>query len=359
MPASNSSPTIDNRVTLIIPAYNPGNPLIELVKRLQAAIRMPIVIVNDGSDDASRSIFEQIDEMSGVALLRHPDNKGKGAALKTAFRYVLGQPDARPNDYVVTVDADGQHAPEDIEAIVTRGATARGELVMGVRQFTDDIPLRSRFGNQLTRRVLRWVSRVELQDTQTGLRGLPLSFARESLAIEADRYEFELECILLAKQINMQIVEQPIRTIYIDGNAASHFRPVVDSLRIYLVFARYLLVSLSSFLLDIGLFTLFHGFGIGIFSSTYAARFLSGAFNFLFNKHLVFRSHDKRRYLQELIGYVLLAVLLATASGAAVDFFTKLTALHATVVKILVDATLFLISFLVQRLVVFRHTVPD
>ena len=105
------------------------------------------------------------------------------------------------------------------------------------------MPWRSRFGNTLTRRVLRWTHGLDLLDTQTGLRCLPAEFARETLEIAGDRYEFELECLLLAQARRRPIVQQPIRTIYIDDNASSHFRPLVDSLRVYRVILRRLLAQ--------------------------------------------------------------------------------------------------------------------
>ena len=153
--------------------------------------------------------------------------------------------------------------------------------------------------NRLTRRVLRWLSRIDVQDTQTGLRSLSLPFAERCLSIAADRYEFELESLLLARDLGIDITQQPIETVYIDGNEGSHFRPVVDSLRVYWVFFRYVLSSLGSFVLDIALFTLFHGLTGHIIGSTYAARFVSGSFNFLVNKHAVFRSRDRRRLALE------------------------------------------------------------
>jgi putative flippase GtrA len=123
-----------------------------------------------------------------------------------------------------------------------------------------------------------------------------------------------------------------------------------------LVFARYVVVSVSSFLLDIILFTVFHYASGHIIGSTYAARLLSGFFNFYFNKHAVFRFHEPRHYLQESLGYLALAVIIATLSGAAVDWLTLLTGWHALPIKIIVDTHLFIVSFLVQRFILFRHS---
>lgn len=343
-------------VTLVIPAYEPGKSLVEIVQQLANHPFHLIVVIDDGSGANFQSIFAQVKAIPSVTLLTHEINCGKGAALKNAFRYIA-EHDAAQTRCIITLDSDGQHGEKDILAIARRAQSDGDKIIMGVRTFAEDVPLRSRFGNILTRKIMRMVSQVDLSDTQTGLRCLPLSFARATLNIEANRYEFELECILLAKRNNIPILQLPIETIYIDNNASSHFRPVVDSLRIYLVFIRYLMVSIGSFLLDISLFTAFYFLSGRIIASTYAARVVSGLFNFYFNKHAVFRSHDSRSYFRESIGYIALAILVATLSGIAVNWLTNVTGWSAPLVKILVDVQLFFLSFFVQRFAIFKSTV--
>ncbi len=313
-----------------------------------------MVIVDDGSDPSCRPIFAMAAQLPGVVVLHHAENRGKGAALKTAFRYVLDQA-ATATHRVLTLDADGQHRVDDVAAIAERAASTVDDLVLGVREFSDDeVPWRSRFGNRLTRRVLRWLSRIDVQDTQTGLRSLSLEFASQCLSIEADRYEFELECLLLAKDLGVPITQHPIATVYLRDNVGSHFRPVVDSLRVYWVFLRYILSSLGSFVLDIALFTVFHALTANIIGSTYGARLISGTFNFLLNKHAVFRSGSPRRYPIELLGYVSLAVAVATVSALLVVFLSRQLTLSVPIIKVLVDTMLFVVNFMVQRWIIFR-----
>jgi dolichol-phosphate mannosyltransferase len=352
MPASNDErPCKPVEILLVIPAHKPGPALLEITHRLSREGFRGIVIVDDGSGHGSVEVFEKLENMESVTVLRHTANLGKGAALKSAFRHISGLDDDRTR-CIITLDADGQHSVEDVLAMARRCEC--GNMVIGVRSFTGDVPFRSRFGNVLTRWVLRWTSKLNLDDTQSGLRCLPLEFARQTLAISADRYEFELECILLARKLDLPIVQLPVHTIYLDDNASSHFRPVVDSLRIYMVFARFLMVSIASFVLDITLFTLFHYFSGHIVGSTYAARGLSGTFNFYYNKHAAFRSSGWNRYLRESVGYVILAVAIATVSGFAVAWLTSMTGWYAPWAKIVVDTHLFVISFLVQRFIIFR-----
>lgn len=220
------------RRVLVIPTLDPGEEFVPLVKRLAGEGCALIVVVDDGSASRNRHRFDLVEPLPGVVVLRHDHNLGKGAALKTGFRYVLRHAPA-PAEWLVTLDADGQHRVEDVLAIADREQGTADCLVLGVREFSGAIPWRSRFGNHMTRRVLRWTSGIDVRDSQTGLRSLPLRFAAECLAIEANRYEFELEYLLLAKRRGLLITQHPISTIYLDENIGSHFRPITDSFRIY------------------------------------------------------------------------------------------------------------------------------
>jgi len=351
----NAISTFDNdftAITLVIPAYKPAENLINIVKTLLEYPFRKIVVVDDGSGDTFQSIFNHLKQMANVTLLQHQSNQGKGAALKTAFRHIVKDSE-EDTSHILTLDADGQHSPNDIVALAKRTTIDGDKLILGVRTFPEDIPLRSRFGNLLTRKVLSWTSRLRLQDTQTGLRCMPVGLAEKTLSIKSDCYEFELECLLLTKQTNTPILQQPIETIYLDDNASSHFRPLIDSIRIYLVFARYLLVSLYSFILDISIFAVLHYLTGNIIGSTYAARVVSGSFNFYYNKHSVFRSHNKQGYLREALGYIALAIIVATLSGIFVNQLFQLTHWHPAIVKIIVDGSLFFLSFIVQRMLIF------
>jgi len=340
-------------ITLVIPAFEPSTDLIDIVnKLLKYAFRL-IVVVDDGSGPNFKAIFDKLQLVPSVTILSHDINRGKGAALKYAFRYIL-EHDSNLTHSIITLDSDGQHGEKDVVDIADKAKINREKLILGVRAFDNDVPLRSRFGNLLTRKVMHLVSQVDLTDTQTGLRCLPLSFANATLEIEANRYEFELECILLAKRKKIPILQHSIETIYIEGNASSHFRPVIDSLRIYFVFFRYMIVSIGSFLLDISLFIGLYYLSGQIIMSTYVARLVSGSVNFHFNKHAVFQSHDQRSYLQESLGYIALAITIATLSATTVNWLATTTVLNAPLLKILVDTVLFILTFFIQHSFIFQ-----
>src|SRR5262249_16001168 len=163
----------------------------------------------------------------------HAVNLGKGQALKTAFNHYLLR---CPQDSVgvVTADADGQHLPADVLRVAETLERGPATLVLGSRGFEGAVPARSRVRNVPTRLILRWLIGRSVRDTQTGLRGIPRRFLPELLAMEAGRYEFELDMLIRATEERIPIAEIPIETVY-GGPAQSHFNPLRDSLRIYFV----------------------------------------------------------------------------------------------------------------------------
>lgn len=340
---------------VIIPAYCPAAEINTLTADLSALGFGLILVVDDGSPSAYESVFRDLQDLKSTKVLSHPKNEGKGAALKTAFATVQA---CYPRiTHVVTADADGQHQSADIQHVAETSLKEQNAIVLGSRKFHTDVPLRSKFGNVLTRWVFRLFAGRAVSDTQTGLRGIPVSWLPEIEAIDADRYEYEMEVILKASKTGVPIKEVPIATIYIDENASSHFRPIVDSLRIYFVFFRYSLVSLLSFILDIGFFVVFlQATGGNILVSTYGARGLSGSFNFFANRSAVFKAGQPNTLIYQAIGYVTLAIIIATLSGLGVSSLARITSIHPVTIKIMVDIILFIMSFLTQRYLIFRST---
>lgn len=223
---------------IIIPTYQPDYSLLTLIKSLNL-FRAPIIIVNDGSDKAYFPIFKMLEQQMQVTVLHHSINQGKGQALKTGFRYFL---EHFSNHYagVITADADGQHAPSDIHRLCDLFGHSPKTLLLGCRTFQKKVPWRSRLGNILSRATFRFVVGYSLQDTQTGLRALPREFLKSLVKIPLMRYDFELEMLLCAFRQKIPFKEIPIQTIYKDGNQNSHFHPLKDALKIYLVFFRFL-----------------------------------------------------------------------------------------------------------------------
>lgn len=218
---------IQKRIVLI-PAYMPDEKLLGVVDEL-ADKGFEIVVVNDGSGSAYDGLFELVKEKA--AVLDHPQNRGKGAALKTGLKFISENYEA---PYIVaTADADGQHKTEDIAATADEAAVSRSSLVLGSRSFDKDVPLRSRFGNTVTRGVFRLCSGVKVYDTQTGLRAFSDKLIELMLHIGGERYEYEMNVLMELSKRRVPIREHHIETVYLDGNSSSHFDTLRDSARIY------------------------------------------------------------------------------------------------------------------------------
>jgi len=342
------------RAVIIIPAYEPTEKLAELAADLSAD-RRDIVIVNDGSSPACQAVFARVAALPHVTVLTHAVNLGKGQALKTAFNHVLINV-SQDSVGVVTADADGQHLVVDIRRVAERLEQLPGggqALILGSRGFSGEVPLRSRFGNVMTRGVFRILIGRALTDTQTGLRGIPRSFLGELLQVSAGRYEFELEMLIRAAARRMSIEEVTIATVY-GTFATSHFNPLRDSLRIYFVFLRFLSLSIITAAIDYAAFAVVFTARREILTAIVVARLIAGTFNFLANRSVVFRSRGNAA--SEAAKYAALVVGLMLISYALISALVNVFHFNVYVSKVLVEGTLFLASFALQNLIVFART---
>ena len=352
-------------ILVVIPSLDPDERLPEVIRGVQKLGFTDILLVDDGSAPENQHYFEEGAAM-GCAVLHHGVNKGKGRALKTAFSWFL---EHRPDsDGCVTIDGDNQHHPDDIAACVDVMYQQKEDaLILGVRDFNqDNVPPKSRFGNKCTSFVFRAFCGLKVSDTQTGLRVFPRSIIQKMTEISGERFEYETNMLLSCKQACIPLVEQTIRTIYIDSNATTHFHPIKDSLRVYGIIIKFFLSSFLSFLIDFGLFNLlnvvFKGGKMAAHSLLFAtviARVISSVVNFTFNRKAVFKS-DAPLARTMIRYYILWAFQLACSYGsvALLSLAFGDTAGVQAVLKLIVDIILYFISFRLQQAWVFREK-PD
>lgn len=333
---------------VLIPAYNPPQGLVSLVRRLTTR-GLTVVVVDDGSRPEFRPVFESLRPMA--AVLRHAINLGKGAALKTGINHVLCEyPQAAG---IVTADADGQHTDSDIAKVASRLCSSPGRVVLGVRRFDSaDVPWRSRFGNQLTNVAVRWLIGQRLGDTQTGLRGLPATLLPHLLTIRSSGYEFELDVLIACRQHGFRVLEEPVATIYEDGNKVSHFNPLLDSLRIYFVLLRFSFVSLLTSLLDNAVFILVYPMVGSVAKAQILGRGTAVLFNYFAARRAVFLSREA--HAATFPRYLLLVVASGFASYGLIQLLVAYLGFSAIVAKVAAEATLFIANFAIQRDFVFR-----
>lgn len=336
-------------MTILIPAYEPDERLLDLIIKLQDYQLGPIILVDDGSGSAYRGIFKTA-EAFGCQVLTHTVNLGKGRALKTGFRYIQ---EAGLPGYVVCADSDGQHLPHDIKRIVEvlQEQNAPG-IVLGSRRFSGKIPLRSRFGNSVTRGVFSLTTGTTIYDTQTGLRGFSPSMLDWLCQIPGERFEYEMNMLLTARKEGYKITEEFIDTVYLDHNKSSHFRPLVDSFRIYRPLLLFSTSSLLSALLDFTLLFLFQSLTHNLFLSVVAARLCSSIFNYSVNRKYVFTGGQRSRF-QSLPKYFSLVILVLLFNYGLLYFYNEKLIIPLAAAKILTEISIFLFSYWAQRKFVY------
>ena len=337
------------QVTVVIPAYRPEPRLIHIVDDLLARGFADILVVDDGSGRDFASIFDAISEKTGVELLRHELNLGKGAALKTAFHHAM---EARPHSIgVVTVDADGQHLAPDVQSVADILRANPQSLVLGARQMSKDVPLRSRFGNEMTVRVFDLLVGRKLIDTQTGLRGIPSAILPDLITISAQRYEFELEMLIKVVHMGTKILECPIATVYEEGNKTSHFNPLRDSFRIYFVFLRFSVASLLVYFADLIAYSIAFGLLNAVFGSLVVGRLCGAVVGFALAKNFVFRRQTITAGM--VFRYGALWLVLLGLSYVLILGARDVLGMNVYVARAVTDFFMFFLNFLAQRTFVF------
>lgn len=357
-----------NRIIALIPAYEPD----QKIKTITADLKrrgFDIIIVDDGSGPDYRELFEELE--SSATVLTHDQNRGKGAALKTGMRYInkymaytesvltpSGSQTVSGRDAViVTVDADGQHLPEDVQRVAEIAAARHDALVLGSRALEEDVPVRSRFGNSVTRHVYSAATGVRVHDTQTGLRAFHRSLIPRLLEIEGERYEYEINMLLKLAAEGVPIIEERIETVYEDNNSGSHFRTFRDSFRVYKEILKFSASSLASFAIDYGMYALLlaatgaAGIANGLIISNIGARLVSGVANYTLNRKLVFRS--RTGFAKSAAQYFALAAFILAGNTIVLSTLAGTLGINSLVAKLITEAVFFVISWTVQKYVIF------
>ena len=223
------------RFVVLIPVYNHADGVIPVIERARL-LGLPIRVVDDGSTDGTAQRLEAI---GGITVIRHEENRGKGAALLTGFAALVGEA-----EWAVTLDADGQHDPADVPSLIRAIPKGQRPIVIGRREgmVGEDVPWTSRFGRKFSNFWVRCAGGPALADTQSGMRIYPLPEAA-SLGVRARRFQFEVEILVRARWAGIPVVEAPVRVSYTPGmKRISHFRPFVDFCRNSATFTRLILL---------------------------------------------------------------------------------------------------------------------
>jgi glycosyltransferase involved in cell wall biosynthesis len=208
-----------------VPVFNNSATVRAVVQSCRSVLRN-VVVVDDGSTDADlASLLSGLD----IVLLKHEKNLGKGEAILTASRYI----EERGGTYMITLDADGQHEPRDMERFFPLLQESGTRLIVGCRDFnTEHVPASSRFGRKFANMWLKAETGCTIDDCQSGFRAYPVRYLNQ-LRFKGSRYDFEAEVLAKAAWAGLELIMVPISVHYPKpGERVSSFRPVLDNLRL-------------------------------------------------------------------------------------------------------------------------------
>ncbi len=224
---------------MVIPVYNHATTVTEVIRQAME-LRYPVFVVDDGSTDGTP---QRLKEIPGINIITHNENRGKGAAIISGFAAA-----AKIADMVITIDADGQHYPQDASTLVAALPDGVRPIVVGKRIYApgEHVPWTSRFGRKFSNFWV-WVSGgPALSDSQSGMRIYPLP-ETINLEVKARRFQFEVEVLVRAKRKGIPFIEVPVRVNYNPGGERiSHFRPFVDFMRNSSTFSRLIFTRIFS-----------------------------------------------------------------------------------------------------------------
>ena len=324
---------------IVIPAYEPKETMLSFLKEFQKEVSL-FIVVDDGSGKKYAKIFEEAKQYAVV--LTHEVNQGKGRALKTAFHYIAKHV---PDAIIVTMDCDGQHTMQDAKKLISFVQKHEDTLVLGKRLRHQEVPLRSKIGNALTRFVFFLVTGVHLYDTQTGLRAFDSQFLPFLEQIPGERFEYEMNMLLYCAASEIPMTEVVISTIYIDNNKESHFHVLLDSYRIYKEMILFSSPFLLSVIIDFLLFFLtFSLMGKMLFSNV-----LSIFIALILYKLLLSKKRSFRRRESSLLLDLSLSMLLILGSTLLLDCFLLFQS-NIYVCKLLTQILILLVTLFLRQM---------
>ena len=334
----------------LIPSYEPDDELLKVVDELLEN-SFKVVVVNDGSNSRFDEVFNRLPV--SVNYLHYETNMGKGFALKHGLQFIRSN--FGEDSIVVTLDSDGQHKVKDAIRVCEL-CEEKGGLILGSRHFGKGTPFKSKFGNWMARMTFLLSTKHKIYDTQTGLRAFEYPLIEKMQLVKGNRYEYEMNVLLDTIVNNIPIREIKIDTIYVDNNAGTHYNPWKDTMRIFKEMIKFSASSLIAFGVDFALFSLLTLFNVPyehwVLMCTIIARVISATINFTINYHLVFKKRESLG--MAFIKYAGLALFILGCNLLLMWLLYEKAGMNEYLAKIIVETTLFITSWLVQRLFVFR-----
>jgi len=334
----------------IIPAYNPGIIVKEVVYKTLDYVDL-VILVDDGCDAQHKYIFFDFEKHPKVKVLRHEENMGKGRALWTGF---LASLDFN-YDYVITLDSDGQHLPEQVEIFKKHIESSNKyfDFIIGEREIGKNMPWRSNIGNSITGGIFRFFWRSGILDTQSGFRALSNSFIKKIIYdIKPGRYETEMRILIKALRDGHNVGSVKISTVYFDNNKNSKFNPVSDSFKVLKQFLLFAILGFSDWVLDYSIFILLSlSFSVFFLWAHITSKVISVIYYFYVNKYIVFNSY--RHGLYEFLRYLLVVSFNILITSSLLYLLVSYFQFSQFMAKPLVDVLMFTANFFILKSFVY------
>lgn len=346
---------------ILIPTLHPQGSLVSYASQLMNLGPVHLVIIDDGSGDDYSPCFAALTHM-GCHVIRYEPNRGKGHALKVGIRYIEEHlPDIA---CIVTADSDGQHLPMDVVRVAEASASHPNALILGERDLHHEtVPRKSSLGNGFASACFALLFGQHITDTQTGLRAFRRPIFNTLLALPGEHYEYEMRVLATCARSGVPLVPLAIETVYEQGNSGTHYRPLLDSLRVALsllaTFLRFTASSMACAVVDQAVaWTLMSALTsvlpgqdfLRIFTATVVARVISMLLNYGANRRLVFRETAGRR---SVVRYFILGLTIMSLSAMGVFALHSALLVDERIAKVVVDLCLFVLSYRVQQSWVF------
>ena len=331
---------------VLIPAYKPDEKFIVFTRELLAA-GCTVVSVDDGSGEDCRPFFVKA-ATAGAHIVTHPVNRGKGASLRTGFRYIMEH--FTSIDGVITAECDGKYTVKDVLRVERFMKRYPDRMILGNR-FSEKgaLPLRTAFGNYFTRIIYHMATGLSIRDTQTGLRGIPGPYLPKMMAVRGERYEYEMNVLLKLKEWELQPLEIPITPTR--NSRESHYNLLRDSWRILKQLLKFCASSVFCYTVDYVLFLLFDRLFGGSTGLAYVcARVISASLNYFFNSRFVFKNAAPAT----MVRYFLVALSVAGLGSGGTWLLKNQLHIPSVLCKFLIDIPLFVINYVAQREFVFK-----
>ena len=255
------------------------------------------------------------------------------------------------------MDSDGQHKVSDAAKVCEQCEKEEtSSLILGSRCFDKKAPMKSRFGNFMARTSFLISTHHRIYDTQTGLRAFPYDLLDLLISVTGNRYEYEMNVLLETIKSKIPVKEVKIETIYFNNNSGTHYNSFKDTMKIFKELLKFSASSLIGFLVDYTAFTLLtlipNSWEHWVLMCNIIARIISASVNFTINYKIVFRS--KANIWLAILKYTGLALFILGCNTLLLWLLVEKAGMNQYLAKIIVEVTMFIISWLVQRLFVFR-----